>query len=194
MPYWYGSQFRYFSQCIMNLSWWCKKWINIVIALLLIFTTISFHSYTENAQRTARIFRDRPQSALDTAIFWTEYVIRHGGAPHLRSAAVELSWYQYLLLDVIAFMLGTILMFLLAVRKLFRLLRNTRKTPKKNKQQWLKPCSRSVALELTQPLTEMSTRNLPGGKCDWSIRLTTSPPSVCQLSRKMWDLRRLITL
>ena len=49
----------------------------------------------ENARRTSHIFHDRPQSALDTAIFWTEYVIRHGGAPHLQSAAVKLAWYQY---------------------------------------------------------------------------------------------------
>jgi hypothetical protein len=36
----------------------------------------------------------------------------------------------------------------------------------------------------TQPLTEMSTRNLPGGKG----RLTTSPPSVSRLPRKCWSL------
>jgi glucuronosyltransferase len=112
-----------------------KKLINIVIALLLTFTTISLDSYIENARRTARIFRDRPQSALDTAIFWTEYVLRHDGAPHLQTAAVELGWYQYLLLDVIAFILGTILVFLFVVRNLFRLLCSTRKIPKKNKQQ-----------------------------------------------------------
>jgi hypothetical protein len=36
----------------------------------------------------------------------------------------------------------------------------------------------------TQPLKEMSTRNLPGGK-EWPARkLTTSPPSVSRLSRK----------
>jgi len=29
-------------------------------------------------------------------------VIRHKGAPHLRSAVLDLAWYQYLLLDVIA--------------------------------------------------------------------------------------------
>jgi hypothetical protein len=39
----------------------------------------------------------------------------------------------------------------------------------------------------TQPPTEMSTKNLPGGK--WikrvrRIRLTTSPPSLIRLSRK----------
>jgi hypothetical protein len=29
---------------------------------------------------------------------------------------------------------------------------------------WTNPCSRTMALGPTQPLTEMSTRNLPGGK------------------------------
>ncbi len=48
-------------------------------------------------------------SPLDTAVYWTEYVIRHKGAPHLKSAAVELSWYQYLLLDVIAFLLVVVI-------------------------------------------------------------------------------------
>ncbi|PSN48144.1 UDP-glucuronosyltransferase 1-7 [Blattella germanica] len=39
---------------------------------------------------------------METAVFWTEYVIRHKGAPHMRSAAINLTWYQYYLLDVIA--------------------------------------------------------------------------------------------
>lgn len=47
-------------------------------------------------------FRDRPMTALQSAVYWTEYVIRHGGAPHLRPASVDLPLYQYLLLDVIA--------------------------------------------------------------------------------------------
>jgi glucuronosyltransferase len=47
------------------------------------------------------VIRNQPQSALDRAVYWTEYVIRHKGAPHLRSVAADLPWYQYLLLDVI---------------------------------------------------------------------------------------------
>jgi len=35
-------------------------------------------------------------------VYWTEYVIRHKGALHLRSAVLDLTWYQYFQLDVIA--------------------------------------------------------------------------------------------
>lgn len=61
--------------------------------------------YKENAKQLSERYRDRPMSPLDTAIYWIEYVIRHKGAPHLRTAAVDMPLYQYLLLDVIAFLL-----------------------------------------------------------------------------------------
>ena len=48
-------------------------------------------------------------SPMDTAIYWTEYVIRHRGAPHLRTAGADLPLYQYLLLDVTAVLVTAIL-------------------------------------------------------------------------------------
>jgi hypothetical protein len=52
------------------------------------------------------------------------------------------------------------------------------------------PSSHTGALGSTQPLTEMSTKNLPGG-CGRHIRLTTFLPSVNCLSTKMWEPRCL---
>lgn len=44
-------------------------------------------------------------SAAQLVAYWTEYVIRHKGAPHLKSQALNLTWYQYFLLDVIGVLL-----------------------------------------------------------------------------------------
>lgn len=59
--------------------------------------------------------RDQPISPIDNAIFWVEYVIRHRGAPHFRSAALDLTWYQYHMIDVIAFVFAVSTASLVAV-------------------------------------------------------------------------------
>ncbi|XP_047110697.1 UDP-glycosyltransferase UGT5-like isoform X1 [Schistocerca piceifrons] len=71
-----------------------------------IHTVLGNESYQENMKRFSAIFREHQERSLDTAVWWIEYVIRHNGAPHLRSAALDLSWWQLLLLDVIAFVVA----------------------------------------------------------------------------------------
>jgi glucuronosyltransferase len=66
-------------------------------------------SYKENIMRLSSLHKDRPIEPLDLAVFWVEYVMRHKGAPHLRPAAHDLTWYQYHSLDVIGFLLAIVL-------------------------------------------------------------------------------------
>lgn len=58
--------------------------------------------YTKNARIASERFKDRPMTPAQTVDYWTSYVIRHKGAPHLKSHALNLTWYQYYSLDVIA--------------------------------------------------------------------------------------------
>ncbi|KAI5746283.1 hypothetical protein M8J77_001866 [Diaphorina citri] len=66
-------------------------------------TVLDNESYKLAALKASRRFNDRQNSPLNTAIWWVEYVLRHHGAPHLRSAFDDLSWVEFLLLDVLAF-------------------------------------------------------------------------------------------
>jgi hypothetical protein len=56
------------------------------------------------------------------------------------------------------------------------------------------PSSRTMALGSTQPLTDMSTRNLPGGK-KRPARRADNLTAICEpIVYKMWEPRRLTTL
>ncbi|XP_023955105.2 UDP-glycosyltransferase UGT5-like isoform X4 [Bicyclus anynana] len=55
-----------------------------------------------NARRVSKMWKDRESSPLDTAVFWTERVIRWGHAAPLHTAARELAFYELALLDVAA--------------------------------------------------------------------------------------------
>lgn len=86
-------------------------------------TVLETPSYTRTAQLISQRFRDRPMTAQQTAVYWVEYVIRHGGAPHLRSPALDLSLLQYHLLDVygvlVIFVITSIWLLMYTVRILF---------------------------------------------------------------------------
>ncbi|XP_071512509.1 UDP-glycosyltransferase UGT5-like [Panulirus ornatus] len=46
------------------------------------------------------VMRDQPMPMGRWVSYWVEYVIRHGGAPHLRSPALTMPWYQLYNVDV----------------------------------------------------------------------------------------------
>lgn len=63
----------------------------------------------------SRKFNDRPMSAKESVLYWTEYVLKHNGTKHLQSAAMNMPYYHYLLLDVICFIAFSIIVILLVV-------------------------------------------------------------------------------
>lgn len=77
-------------------------------------------TYWRKAQEFSRIFKDRPEPAIDRAMYWIEYVIRHRGAKHLRSAGLDLPWYSYFLLDIVAAVGAVVLFALLILRAVLK--------------------------------------------------------------------------
>lgn len=79
--------------------------------------------YAENIQRAASIYKDRPMTPQQTALYWVEYILRHRGAPHMQSPAVHMNRFQRMSLDVIGFLLFVLYVlakvFMFAIKKLF---------------------------------------------------------------------------
>ena len=60
--------------------------------------------YKEKIDKLSGIFRSRPMQPTERAVYWVEHVLEFG-ADHLRSAALDMPWYQYLMLDIMALIL-----------------------------------------------------------------------------------------
>lgn len=84
-------------------------------------------SYSKNAKKLSVLLHDQVQTPLNRAIHWVEYVIRHNGAEHLKSADRFLNIFQYLLVDIIitSFILLAALMYIIV--KVFRICKRNSK-------------------------------------------------------------------
>ncbi|XP_017837951.1 UDP-glucuronosyltransferase 2C1-like [Drosophila busckii] len=71
--------------------------------------------YMANMKRASKVFRDRPLSGMDTAMYWINYVIEHRGAPHMIAAGVDMPFYQFYMLDIVAIALALVLLPTLAL-------------------------------------------------------------------------------
>ncbi|XP_066586589.1 UDP-glucosyltransferase 2-like [Prorops nasuta] len=70
-------------------------------------TIVNDPTYSANVKVLSKQLMDRPMSAMDTAIYWIEYIGRHG-ATTLQSPAIRLTWWQRYLLDILALVLITL--------------------------------------------------------------------------------------
>ena len=68
-------------------------------------------------QELSKVFRDQPQTPKERAVYWTEFVMRHKGAVHMRSPSRKLNIIQYYSIDSIAF-LGAVLAVVLWILKI----------------------------------------------------------------------------
>ncbi|OWR46327.1 UDP-glycosyltransferase UGT33J1 [Danaus plexippus plexippus] len=72
-------------------------------------TILNSKSYRENLIRLRKIMNDQPESALQRAIWWIDYTLRHGGAKHLRARGANITWAQYLELELVFTVLSAVL-------------------------------------------------------------------------------------
>ncbi|XP_045454951.1 UDP-glucosyltransferase 2-like [Melitaea cinxia] len=80
-------------------------------------TVVRDASYRRNILKLRAIMRDEAQTALQRAVWWTEHVLRHGGA-HLRAPAAGVSWSQYYEIDLVVIVLIVTLTSLVMIKYL----------------------------------------------------------------------------
>ncbi|CAG7697976.1 unnamed protein product [Allacma fusca] len=87
-------------------------------------------SYKKNMEEASRLFKDRPENPIDTAVWWTQYIIRNGPVSALRPLGIKQSWYRRRSLDVwfIIFTV-TVLLLLLSIKIIFKVFCRTRSKP-----------------------------------------------------------------
>ena len=73
-----------------------------------IHEVISNKTYSDNIKLGSQVFHDRPLTPLERTMYWIEHILKYGGK-HLHSHALEMPWYQYLMLDILAFVIGLFL-------------------------------------------------------------------------------------
>ncbi|KAM3957832.1 UDP-glycosyltransferase UGT4-like [Aphomia sociella] len=64
-------------------------------------TVIGNESYRTNILKLRDIVNDEPETPQQRAVWWTEYVLRHKDARHLRSPAFKVPWTEYYMLEVL---------------------------------------------------------------------------------------------
>uniref|UniRef100_A0A6P4FG26 UDP-glucuronosyltransferase 2B15 isoform X1 n=2 Tax=Drosophila rhopaloa TaxID=1041015 RepID=A0A6P4FG26_DRORH len=77
-------------------------------------------SYRETIGKFSTLYRDRPLTARQSVVYWTEYVLRHQGAYHLQSPLIHMDFVARNNLDVYGVVLIVSLVVFLILIVLFR--------------------------------------------------------------------------
>lgn len=91
-------------------------------------------AYYNRAKYLSNIMQDNLVHPMEEAMFWIEYVARHKGAKHLKSHAVKMSWFSYILLDILTVILLVGFSILLGAYMIFKKLRKSSQNEIKSKK------------------------------------------------------------
>ncbi|XP_050677456.1 UDP-glucosyltransferase 2-like [Leptidea sinapis] len=103
--------------------------------LLKKFRTILNPEFRSKVKSLSKAWRDRPVSAMDSAVFWTEFAARYRNFT-FTSPAATVPAYQYYALDILSLFFVIILTFILITIKILNSLLSPKKIPRnKTKKQ-----------------------------------------------------------
>lgn len=84
---------------------------------------LSNPKYQKNVLKIAKRLQDQPQTPMEKAMFYIEYVIRHEGAHFMQSSAQHLNFIEYHNLDVYGILMAAafiaILLPIFIIKKIF---------------------------------------------------------------------------
>ena len=93
-------------------------------------------SYQNAINRLHDLVMDQPMHPVDKAAWWMEYLLRHPQPEDvMRNPVLELSWWQYFLIDVFILIISVIFIFITAVKSCFKLCCLMKKTTVKSKRE-----------------------------------------------------------
>ncbi|XP_058790423.1 uncharacterized protein LOC131663803 [Phymastichus coffea] len=79
--------------------------------------------YRNSMKKFSIMFKDHPLTPMQTAIYWIEYVCRHG-KDALKSPSEDLLWWQKSLLDIYAFLCGIAIVILFVSIQIVKIIMN----------------------------------------------------------------------
>lgn len=89
--------------------------------------------YSNNAKRLSGMIRDRPQTPLETAVYWVERIGKYGRIVELRIPASTMCVTQIYNLDILALFALILVVFIICLKKLLKSCSTSKKVAKKHK-------------------------------------------------------------
>ena len=73
-------------------------------------------------EKISNLFRDQKDDPVEKAVWWIEYVMRHGGTDFLRPHSLDLYWFQYICLDIVLFLSAILVFAFVGIFKFWKML------------------------------------------------------------------------